>query len=351
MELATDTRRPRKTSEMKRARILTRSILCFGMFMVCLLLGGCRHRDLCHDHPHTRVQVIVEFDWAEDPGANPSEMTVHLFRTGSRSPYVFDFKGREGGTIAIPAGTYAALCYNNDSDSHGFTGKDSHQDFGLRLGDLRSLGDMSSSPLRFPRAQGAENERMANTPDSIWVGTVQVFEVDAPEPGVTTAVPQVMRFEMFRAVYMYTFIIHNTVNFNNSTTITASISGMSGTVHPGRRETGSETVTHAFGMKPTKDGGLIGQMLTFGHCASNPIGSRRASDDIAEHLLVVNATLSDGSQWHTTHNVTDQIHGYSPTADCVVHLDSLPLPKPNPEGGGFGPTVGGWEGNTEVVGM
>lgn len=324
-----------------------------GIILVCMVPQGCEHRDLCYEHPHTRVPLVVEFDWSSDVDASPNGMTVHFFRIGSRatSPYIFDFKGRDGGQIVLPAGVYAALCYNNDSDSHGFVGYDSHENFGLRLGDLQRLGNMSLSPARLPRAEGAENERMANAPDSIWVASLSEVVVDAPVPGTgNTTSKAVVRFEMQTVVHHYTFIIHNPINFTNSISISASVSGMAGTVHPGRSMTGDETVTHAFEMTSTSDGGLVGHLLTFGHCSGNPIGARDSDSDDGVHKLVVYATLSDGQNWYSTHDVTAQIHG-SHVADCVVELDSLALPKPSLSGGGLQPSVGGWKEYHETVGM
>ncbi|MDE7388750.1 MAG: DUF5119 domain-containing protein, partial [Muribaculaceae bacterium] len=253
-----------------------------------------------------------------------------------------------GGRITLPVGTYSAICHNADSDSHGFVGRNSFDDFGLRLGDLKNLGDFTSRPSMLPRANGAESERMANSPDSIWVASipfVEIFEPISPE-----APAQTVSFLMQPVVHHYTFIIHNPINFNSATAIMASVSGMSATVHPGRGMTGDETVTHAFDMAPMADGGLIGHLLTFGHCAARPVISRVTADpDSGLHSLVVYATLADGRNWYSTHDVTDQIHS-STSLDCVVHLDSISIP-PSSAGGGFRPNVGGWEGSGETIGM
>lgn len=321
------------------------------LLLVCiLLLSSCNHHDLTYSSTQRVVLVNVNFDWSNDPTAAPAEMTVYFFRDGAARnslPIAYDFKGRDGGVIILPVGTYSAICHNADSDRHGFVGQTSFDEFGLRLGDLKNLGDFPSHPSSLPRADGAETERMANSPDSIWVAAIPHLEIAAP---LESAQDQMVSFIMQPVVHHYTFIIHNPVNFNSATSIMASVSGMSAIVHPGRGMTGEETVTHAFDMVPTADGGLIGHLLTFGHCGSNPVVSRQmTTPDSGLHSLVVYATLADGRNWYSTYDVTDQIHSSS-VPDCVVELDSINLP-PSSSGGGFQPTVGGWQGSGEIIGM
>ncbi len=131
--------------------------------------------------------------------------------------------------------------------------------------------------------------------------------------------------------------------------ITASISGMASTVHPGRDATGDETVTHLFAMDATSNGNLIGRLLTFGHCASKPL-SRSDNDDEVPHHLTVFADMGDGKSWYSAHDVTEQIHGSS-RDNIVVVLDSVSFPQHGAGGTGFQPTVNGWSGNHETVGM
>ena len=50
---------------------------CFSTHMLylttSLLMVGCEHKELCHDHPHT-TQLQVVFDWAKAPDASPNSM-------------------------------------------------------------------------------------------------------------------------------------------------------------------------------------------------------------------------------------------------------------------------------------
>ncbi|MDE6278290.1 MAG: DUF5119 domain-containing protein [Muribaculaceae bacterium] len=325
-------------------RCLTLLAALFSIFIP----SACNHREFLYDEPSGRATVEVMFDWSADPQASPRGMTVYFFRSGSKSraPIAYDFKGRNGGTVSLTPGVYSAICHNSDSDRHGFVDQDSYDDFGIRLNDHRNAGNLSNSSAVAPHSG---DERIAHFPDSMWVASIPMFIIEAPAP--TDTHREIITFAMQPVVHHYTFLIHNPLNFNNSISVSASLSGMASTVHPGRSATGDETVTHLFNMTPTPDGGLFGEILTFGHCGSGDINSRDGGDDSPEkpHVLVVRASLSDGQNWTSSHDVTDQIHG-SRVPDCVIRLDSIAFPKPT-GGSGFSPSVGGWIGSQENVGM
>ena len=313
--------------------------------MAMVTVSSCNHREFEYELPSKRVPVVVEFDWSNDITAAPGGMTVYFYRAGAR-PVSYDFAGRDGGQITLMPGTYSAICHNNDSDRHGFTGADTYEDFGLRLNDHRYQGNVNGAPVQLPRDV---SERIAHSPDSIWVATLETVVIPASEiADVTKRTPITLTFDMQPVVHHYTFHITNPINFDNSFEVHATLTGLASTIHPARQTTGDETVTHLFGMSPTPDGNLRGDILTFGHCGSRPLGSR-ADDDDKPHILSVYATTGDGRQWVSVHDVTRQIHS-SPVPDCVIRLDSVAFPAGSP-GGGFAPTVGGWTGDREVIGM
>lgn len=335
-----DTRRP------GLAGLLARGVVTAVMLLSLMCLtASCDHREFLYENPSKRVQVTVEFDWSDDPAASPAGMTVYFFREGTSTRSAYEFVGKSGGTILLMPGLYRAICHNNDSDRHGFTGENEFDGFGIRLNDNRNAGGTfgNSGNLR------AGDERIAHSPDSMWVAALPVFEIRERDPLAPSA-PQVIRFRMQNVVHHYTFIIHNPVNFTNSITVGATVSGLAGTVHPSRGMTGEETVTHFFNMSPLRDGGLMGEFLTFGHCGGRPLGSRAdGAEQEGPHTLIVHATLANGKRWTSSHDITAQIHD-SPVADCVIRLDSLVFPQSSE--GGMSPTVSDWtSGTKEDVGM
>lgn len=317
------------------------------IFLISSIFSGCNHREFLYESPSRRVSVEVEFEWSLDPEANPKEMSVYFYRIGSTSnkPISYYLSGKNGGTITLSPGVYAAICHNNDSDRHGFIGMESFEGFGLHLNDDVSPGYFNSNSIY----KNFGEERLAHAPDPMWVGSIELLEIK-PANEVHGAQSQTVRFEMHPIVAHYRFYINNPVNFNKSFSVTATISGMAGTVHPSKGMTGEETVTHLLEMIPTNDGNLYGELLTFGHCGGNPIKTRVEEEDKEKHILTIQAVMNDGKRWTSVHDVTPQIH-HSSSPDCIVRLDSVAFPKPAGNEGGFHPTVGGWTGSEEVIGM
>ena len=78
-------------------------------------------------------------------------------------------------------------------------------------------------------------------------------------------------------------------------------------------------------------------------------------------LLTIYAILNDGSKWYYTTDVTTQMHkeqqpGTEPQGDeddeeITIDVEGLPIPKPISDGGGFEPTIDGWQSIEIEVGM
>lgn len=316
---------------------------------ICILgLTGCKHKEFDYEPLKKRVPVKVEFDWSNDAAASPQIMTVYFYRINDKnkasSAYVFDFNGKEGGTVSLPEGNYAALCFNDDASCYSIVGHTAHHTFGLRLNDIRNASHIYS-----PSATDIPEERLAYSPEPLWVASLPLITIQAP-PASAQVATQVVRFTMLSVVHRYTFIIHNPINLSSSHSIIATISGMASTVHPGQEMTGSETVKHVFRMNATAKGELTGSMLTFGHCGAKPLNTRGEDNAHTAHILTVSATLPDNTKWNYTCDVTNLIHNSS-SADCVVELDTVVLPPPTPttNGNGFQPDVGGWQGTQETL--
>ncbi|MDE7159453.1 MAG: DUF5119 domain-containing protein [Muribaculaceae bacterium] len=331
------------------------ALLTSMLLMLLTMAAGCDHIELEERPASLRVPVKIVFDWEAAPEAAPKEMTVYFYRMSergmTRNPlrYVYELRGSTGGTIMIPSGYYCAVCHNSDTDCHGLTGHDTYEDFGIRLSDLTSASPTHfTRPLKVP---GAEDERLAWSADYMWVSAVEGFTVRASADAA--AEPLTLVFEMLPVTHHYTFIVHHPSNLTLSTRLNASVSGMSGTVHPARGVTGEETVTHSFLMEANDRGELEGHLLTFGHCGNRPL-STRADEEPAEGLHIL--ALSNDRGWSHTHDVTSHIHDYhsspgiSDPENIVVELDSLTLPPPLLQGGGAAVGVGGWTGTDEILG-
>ena len=96
---------------------MKRSLAYYSLLMAVALwviLPACDHKEIVWPDgtPH---QVELRFMWDNYPEADPEGMTVYFFPLdGNSRIWRFDITGKDGGPVAIPAGRYSMLAYNND---------------------------------------------------------------------------------------------------------------------------------------------------------------------------------------------------------------------------------------------
>lgn len=90
---------------------------CLYCLCLLLMLCGCRHKELCYDHPHSR-EVEVRFHWGYDVQPAKAMRVLCYPLSHSRSePYGFDIGNSRGGLIDLPAGAYEVLAYSLDTEN------------------------------------------------------------------------------------------------------------------------------------------------------------------------------------------------------------------------------------------
>ncbi len=309
------------------------------------ILAGCqRQQELCFDHDrHERIPMDVEFDWSEHPEANPATMSLYLFPEDGRPSIRYEFNGRDGGRILVPAGRYTAIALNSDTEEILVEESDRLETFRVRLRDAYELQGLSMRAAEVPRAPGAEGERMVCAPTKLWrVRSDGLFADEGTE--------EVKKFRMCptEAICHYTVRIDSVENIGGVASVSATLSGMAGgmLLHDGTLT--DETVTIPFEIASDGEASLSGSWMTLGHC-----GHSRWRTDIdpstTKHIFTVYAILADGSRWYHNYTVTDQVHDSDPDK-CDIVLDRLSLPKAM-SGGGFDISVGEWQTVTQLIPM
>ena len=331
-----------------------------------LLLGftSCEHKELCFDHSHI-VRVKVEYDWRDAPEANPYGMCVFFYPLDpGQEPRRFDFAGLEGGYVDIEAGRYILITYNNDTDGVYFRNMQVYTDleaFTRNGGLLESLGHRSAAP---PRASGTQDERVVICPDMMW--GCQAVDVTVDETGVTythkhweageSRVPddpmvseQVITLFPHELTCIYTYEIRNVKNIQNISRMTASLSGMAGSLNLFTEELGREPVTLPVDAWKDGDSTIRGRFITFGHHEENPM----------PHKMMLYVWTNDGKAYvYGTENekfdVTDQVHSAPDRRRVHLIIDGIDIPEPLPDPddpGAFTPGVDDWGEENLVVPM
>ena len=295
-------------------------------------LASCEHKELCYDHVHN-APVNVVFDWTNAPDASPAGMNLYFYPVEGGEPIRFGLSGRDGGRIDIPDGTYDVVAVNTDSETALFRGTDSFASFEIYTREasvLEGLGLMTTS--RGPMAAGTEDETVSLAPDLIYNGKLATVEIPYTREPVTITIP------VDEAVSNYTFDIINVDNLKYVSSMSASLSGMSGSYLAGQDVCTPGAHTVPFGAAANSETTISGQFYTFGHC---PDADKTASG--RKHIFVLYVVQSDGKQVYYTFDVTDQVHGAKDPDNVHILIDGLSLPKPIVNGSGMHPSVDGWE--------
>lgn len=326
------------------------------IYNMCLLALGilftsCEHKELCYEHPHsTEVQII--FDWSYAPYAEKQNLVEGMClwfypvdedgnQTGK--PLRFDLAGMKGGTIEIPNGRYQVLYYNNDYEIVEFRGTDEfwQQECYTREGHI--FEPIYGNTVNYaPRANGTESERVVVTPDMMWGDHAMNVEIRPQglsywfvrdgETERTTIERDDHRFTLMphEQICNYTYEIRNVKNLDGVTQMSASLSGMSGSVFCAAEQVRREYVTVPFNAAAGSSTTIDGQFYTFGHYDRNADINRdgKAGETEVPHKLVLYVWLNDGSKYYYTFDVTDQVDLAPDKRHVHIVVEDLDLPKP-----------------------
>ncbi len=304
-----------------------------------LIMTACeRQQELCFNHEqHDRIPIDVVFDWGLVPDADPISMSLYLFPDNGSVSSLYEFSGRNGGRILVPPGRYTALAINSDTQGTKVHNSDFLETFELRLTDAYDIQGLNVRSDVLPRAPGTETERMVNSPDAIWRAKVDCIEV---KPSIVT---QTLTLTMSEAVFHYSAEIRNVENLSGVQSLSASISGMTGSMFIADGSVSDEMVTIPFEMTASDKTTLRGEWISFGHCGHSRSRSEQPKTS-GHHLLTVYAVLRDGTQWYHSYDITERLHELPDNESLVTVDEGLHLPEASSTAaGGFNITIDDWQ--------
>lgn len=297
------------------------------------LLASCEHKDLYFD---SAGQITVVFDWRNAPEANPASMVTQFFSEEDSQSLRYLFQGKDGGPISLPIGSFSAIAVNGDDNDwvrlRNVNDVENYETYTIDAQNTEAYG-LSSRSL--PRAEGTENERMAQAPGMLY--TNRCDNIEHYDDGTET-----VTFYPEEAVCHYTVDIYDVENLEyvNRAEIDGTLSGMAEGFNHGAKLPTDSHVTMPFVL--TGDAAaktLHAEFLTFGE----------SPDDPGRHILSVYMFLTDGSKWYYNFDVTAQVHEASDSHHVHIVLRGLSVPHPITDEGGFKPNVNDWQ--TEDIEM
>ena len=187
-------------------------------------------------------------------------------------------------------------------------------------------------------------------PDMLWTGSAK----EMPQAGNNSN--EEVTLHMQPSVYTYHFTITGVANLDFVNEITATISGMSGSMFPSNGKASDTHCTIPISVRKIGSQSIECTVRSFGHCPElediidgSSGGSGTTVFGNANHQLVVYARLSDGSKWYYDFDVTGDLHDpdnkkidEKGETEIDIILDELPFPRPISEDSGLHPNVEEW---------
>lgn len=306
-----------------RGLMILAGLMCFGML-------SCNHKDLDVLGEQTEIEIV--YDWRYAPDAYPASMAAYLYSDSMDEALRYIFSGRDGGPTHIPSGLYGALGMNSDeTDWAQYRNRDDIESFEIYTKEADRLSAYGISTRAIPRGEGAEDEKIVETPGMVWADRQDNIEI-YPKAGRT-----VITFYPQEAVCHYTVDVLDVKNIGNMPpgAIDATLSGMSEGFVYGKKNASDTKVTLPFELK--KESGssdsLHGEFLTFGE---SPVTKNA-------HKLVIYFVQTDGTKHYAIFDVTSQVSDAPDPRHVHIVVRGLDFPAPVSTGPGFDPDVEEWE--------
>ena len=318
-----------------------REMRVFAIILIITFLSSCeRQQELCFNHEqHDRVPVDVVFDWSIAPDADPISMSLYLFPDDGLPPSVYQFSGRDGGRIMALPGKYTALAINTDTENSKVHNADLLETFEIRLVETNDLQGLNVRSKVIPRAPGTETESMACSSDMIWRARTDDVEFKQSDDSPTTLI-----MHPSEAVFRYSVEINNVENLSCILSMSASVTGMSGSMFVADGLVSDEAVTIPFDLSQSDKTSVRGEWITFGHCGHSR--SRTEYEEYSDkHFITVYAVLIDGSQWYHSFDITSLLHNLSDDQTLIRIDEGLHIPQvsQSDEGAGFNISIDDWQ--------
>ena len=322
--------------------------------LLLLVTASCEHKELCTYHFHNTVIQVV-FDWRNAPDAAPESMRLYLYPSDGSKPFVYEFSDYRGGRIEVPAGRYRVICVNSDTESILYRNIDSYDTFEAYASDgTLTVGSAAVQP--------EENERVVQSLDLLYTARLSPFTIEALEDGQTLTLCPELSMNRHRI----TITGVSNLKYISSGNLACTVAGVPGGLLVGKGETTAETVTVAFGLTSDGESTLTADFVCFSETKrrdSTPDdgedenenedededdGDDGVTPPAAIHKMRVYVATTDGIKDYVFNVPLSTSSGGNSGSDddsgsSSIEVDSLPLPKPIVNGGGFHPDVDGWQ--------
>lgn len=287
---------------------------------------SCIYDDLppCDDG---KIEITIVNDWRFAPEAAPEGMAYIFFREDIDSPWRFDFPGRDAGKVALPAGDYRLILYNDDTSDILFKTLEGGIPVVTTSSEKMKIDDRIIYPLQ--------------APDMMWGTTVSNLRISAggveytsPDSVSVTDERFIIRTFPRQLTPDYTVKVIHIDNLQGVAAMIGILSGMSSGIDLSDDAPLETEAEIAFTPHAEPDSTLDAEFHTFG---------RPSRHDVTNELRFY-FRLSDGRILCRSFDVTEAISRAPDPMNVQIVIDSISLPfaPPPSSPGAFDPNVAGW---------
>lgn len=293
-----------------------------------------------YDHEDCPENLSLEIvsDWQLAPDASPGGMAYIFFPHDGSVPWRFDFIGSSAGKVTLPPGTYSFLSYNDDtaavilSEDSGYDGYEATTAAADSPG-AACLGDESA-------------QRVLRTPDKLWgcaYGYVDLWYdgvrytvcgTDTTDAGRVFSPDFILTALQRPLTAHYTFRIEDIENLSAVMSVSATLSGMAGSLSLASGAKGHYPSTLLLKAAPIDSETVGGDFYTFGIPEAPGV----------PNILSLFVVIKDGRRFCYRFDVSAQVRHAPDPMEVMLIVRGLTIEQPS--GGsetGFDITVDGWE--------
>lgn len=298
-------------------------------FFLLLMFAGCHPHELPEGYPLVTVQVGFDWDEKEEAGSLPEGMRAIFYPKDADGCKVDVFLPVGGGEVKVPAGRYAVVVFNYDTETVLIRGEEAYETI-----------EAYTNPCR-PDVAGTE--KMVWGPDALYTARADDFEVtDADRPNVLDIAPRLV-------VEPRPFHLQ-AERLGNVSSAWGSVEGMADCYLLGKG-CGKNTGFPIYFDVGKADGALKGSFTTFG--MPRQVASRAAGAVTMKLVLIKVDHATQTVELDITQAVASPGNEGEEEAAAVIELPEGSVIKvdevaPVPDGGGIGGDVGEWGDETEV---
>lgn len=321
-------------------------------------LSGCDRNDLCYEHPHGSLHVLMDWNLIPSHLGKPEGVCISFYDVMSGKENI-TYRGSDGGSVVVKDGEYNMLVFNSDTELVMFQNLTEFDKAEAYL-DIRSRPTYRNSPASKAETKNGiyynpdtkandrtQRELTIGQPDRFFAtyGSREITSYNATQSKDT-----IIAHPESRVLFITLEIKVNGIK--NVKECRASLSGAARSLILSTGKPSSETGTIIFNLRKNENA-YAETIRSFGLMQSPP---ETPPEELIQHFVTLEFLLLDNSVKTFEYDVEGQIDfgSIKPEITIPLIIEEVDIPDVKPGGGdgGFDADIGDWgeEENIPITG-